>query len=109
MEDEWFFYFCIVALAILIPAIIIGIWYHINHGKFKPNFEEFSDGSVRMVFFNISEHYSRQMNRFNAEYKVGQEVVWQGRRFVIEEIKPQNLATQWGLRHAIVAYLKEMG
>ena len=48
------------------------------------------------------------MKRFNAEYKVGQTVEWQGRRFVIEEIKPVDTMTNFGAYHGLAAYLKEI-
>ncbi|SES63393.1 hypothetical protein [Prevotella sp. kh1p2] len=107
MEYETYMYLGIAIIVILIVAIIVGTWHHINYGKFTPKFEEFSDGSVRMIFFDVSERCARQMERFNAEYKVGDGVEWKGRHFVIEEIKPQIFNNTLAAHPALVAYLKE--
>ena len=59
------------ALVILcaIIAIVIGVWYNINYGKFTPKIEIFSDGTGRMLFLGVSERCKKQMVRFNAEYQ----------------------------------------
>ena len=40
-------YYIMAALVILcaIIAIVIGVWYNINYGKFTPKIEIFSDGN----------------------------------------------------------------
>ena len=44
-------YYIMAALVILcgIIAIVIGVWYNINYGKFTPKIEIFSDGTGRML------------------------------------------------------------
>ncbi len=82
-------YYIMAALVILcgIIAIVIGVWYNINYGKFTPKIEIFSDGTGRMLFLGVSERCKKQMVRFNAEYQVGQIINYQGKKYVIEEIK----------------------
>ena len=50
------------------------------------------------------------MERFNAEYKVGQTVTYHDRVYVIEEIKPIDAFDDkyLGQRHGLAAYLKEV-
>lgn len=108
MGDDLFFYVCGILFVILVAAIIIGIWYQINYAKFKPKFRQFSDGSVQMEFYGVAFNNARQMARFNAEYQVGQDVTWNGRHFVIEQISPKAIMTKWGMpQAAVVAYLRE--
>ena len=47
-------YYIMAALVILcgIIAIVIGVWYNINYGKFTPKIEIFSDGTGRMLFLD---------------------------------------------------------
>ena len=47
------------------------------------------------------------MVRFNAEYQVGQIINYQGKKYVIEEIKPITTidAKYLGPRHGLAAYL----
>jgi hypothetical protein len=98
------------ALVILcgIIAIVIGVWYNINYGKFKPKIEIFSDGTGRMLFLGVSKRCKKQMVRFNAEYQVGQIINYQGQKYVIEEIKPITTidVKYLGPRHGLAAYLK---
>lgn len=92
----------------LLAAAAIGIWYNINHGKFKPKFYELSDGSVHIEFEGVSERYSRQMERFNAIYGVGKTVEWNNRRFVVEEVKPKTSMNWQGEVKVMAVYLKEI-
>ena len=103
-------YYIMAALVILcgITAIVIGVWYNINYGKFTPKIEIFSDGTGRMLFLGVSERCKKQMVRFNAEYQVGQIINYQGKKYVIEEIKPITTidAKYLGPRHGLAAYLE---
>ena len=103
-------YYIMAALVILcgIIVIVIGTWYNINYGKFTPKIEIFSDGTGRMLFLGVSERCKKQMVRFNAEYQVGQIINYQGKKYVIEEIKPITTidAKYLGQRHGLAAYLK---
>jgi len=91
-------YYIMAALVILcaIIAIVIGVWYNINYGKFTPKIEIFSDGTGRMLFLGVSERCKKQMVRFNAEYQVGQIINY------ITTIDAKYL----GPRHGLAAYLK---
>ena len=84
------------ALVILcgIIAIVIGVWYNINYGKFTPKIEIFSDGTGRMLFLGVSERCKKQMVRFNAEYQVGQIINYQGQKYGSSDISSDTAVMQ---------------
>ena len=97
MEESTYYWLAAFVIIFGIAIIVVGVWYHINYGKFKPKIEVFSDGSARMV-------------RFNAEYQVGHTVTFNGNNYVIEEIKPIDAfdAKYLGQRHGLACYLKQL-
>lgn len=110
METTTYYVWAALVIVLGVVVVVWGVWYNVNYGKFKPKFEFFSDGSARMIFFGVSERYRKQMERFNAEYKVGQTVTYHDRVYVIEEIKPIDAFDDkyLGQRHGLAAYLKEV-
>lgn len=110
METTTYYVWATLVIVLGIVVVVLGVWYNVNYGKFKPKFEFFSDGSARMIFFGVSERYRKQMERFNAEYKVGQTVTYHDRVYAIEEIKPIDAFDDkyLGQRHGLAAYLKEV-
>ena len=50
MEESTYYWLEAFVIIFGIAIIVVGVWYHINYGKFKPKIEVFSDGSARMIF-----------------------------------------------------------
>ena len=110
MEESTYYWLEAFVIIFGIAIIVVGVWYHINYGKFKPKIEVFSDGLARMIFFGVSERCKKQMVRFNAEYQVGHTVTFNGNNYVIEEIKPIDAfdVKYLGQRHGLACYLKQL-
>lgn len=60
MEESTYYWLEAFVIIFGIAIIVVGVWYHINYGKFKPKIEVFSDGSARMIFFGVSERCKKQ-------------------------------------------------
>ena len=62
MEESTYYWLEAFVIIFGIAIIVVGVWYHINYGKFKPKIEVFSDGSARMIFFGVSEWFVLMLN-----------------------------------------------
>ena len=82
METTTYYVWATLVIVLGIVVVVLGVWYNVNYGKFKPKFE----------------------------YKVGQTVTYHDRVYVIEEIKPIDAFDDkyLGQRHGLAAYLKEV-
>ena len=96
MEESTYYWLEAFVIIFGIAIILVGVWYHINYGKFNPKI--------------VSERCKKQMVRFNAEYQVGHTVTFNGNNYVIEEIKPIDAfdAKYLGQRHGLACYLKQL-